>query len=337
MPAQEQPNIEARLINLLDSSLAVTVFCIGHSSGIFNLLQRIGSATLQELAKASGFHEDYLADWCRAACAFGQLQVIEKRLRVSPTLQEIVESGALLQLANFLAVVAQDYIDCMKSGAHPGYEILKKYPRIAEDFGRMLEEIQQGTFFGEILPEVQAYREITQRGGKILDLGCGNGWILIALVRFFPGITGVGIDFLEENIESCKKKVEELGLATRLSFFQEDMLSFEGEFDMITLHQSLHYVWDRKGEFFRKAREALRPGGFLAIWQPAPVPEGESLYEPMGRLLCALSLWGRFCGTRLPETREVVQELEDTDFFTKVRIVGGGTGIVIVGKKKGVL
>lgn len=45
----------------------------------------------------------------------------------------------------------------------------------------MLEGNFSGLFEREICPGVPVFQEINQKGGRVVDLGCGNGWYLRAL------------------------------------------------------------------------------------------------------------------------------------------------------------
>ncbi|MGB0921004.1 MAG: ArsR/SmtB family transcription factor [Alphaproteobacteria bacterium] len=107
------------------------------------------------------------------------------------------------------------------------------------------------------------------RPQKLLDIGTGTGRIL----EIFAGQIelGIGVDLSSEMLALARFKLESQGLShcqvRRADLFA---LPFEGgEFDLITLHQVLHYL-DRPQAAIREAARTLAPGGRLIIADFAP-------------------------------------------------------------------
>lgn len=98
------------------------------------------------------------------------------------------------------------------------------------------------------------------RGGRLLDVGCGEGQILRTAAK--EGWDAVGIDLSESAIRLCK----ELGLpASRTDFFDA---SLDGQrFDAIVMSELLEHV-PQPARFLRRAEELLEPGGILYLTTP---------------------------------------------------------------------
>ena len=117
-------------------------------------------------------------------------------------------------------------------------------------------------------------------GKRLLDFGCGCGASTFALSRIFPQTHILGLDRLEDCIEVCNLKKEQLGL-DRVSFVasgSDDQLpSVLGHIDYCILcgvyehllpperHSLLHAIWDR-----------LPSGGVLFVAQTP------NRYSPIG-------------------------------------------------------
>jgi cyclopropane fatty-acyl-phospholipid synthase-like methyltransferase len=101
-----------------------------------------------------------------------------------------------------------------------------------------------------------------------LDIGCGNGNLIIQLAQTFTKSTfaGVGIDGF--GIEAAKKTISKLGLEQRVSV--EDIggedITYSEEFDMATMVVTLHEIAPAVRErVVQKTYQALKNGGKLLV------------------------------------------------------------------------
>ncbi|HEV7252247.1 MAG TPA: metalloregulator ArsR/SmtB family transcription factor [Mesorhizobium sp.] len=103
----------------------------------------------------------------------------------------------------------------------------------------------------------------------MLDLGTGTGRMLELFAPIYR--RGVGIDLLREMLAVARVNLEKAGVA-HVQVRQGDLFSAPVErngFDLVTMHQVLHYL-DEPGRAVREAARFLRPGGRLAIVDFAP-------------------------------------------------------------------
>jgi protein-L-isoaspartate(D-aspartate) O-methyltransferase len=78
-------------------------------------------------------------------------------------------------------------------------------------------------------------------GDKILDVGCGKGFLLYEFTQAIPGVTVTGIDISQYAIDNAKDEVKQflqLGNALDLPF-EDD--SFDLVFSITTLHNLYNY------------------------------------------------------------------------------------------------
>jgi SAM-dependent methyltransferase len=126
--------------------------------------------------------------------------------------------------------------------------------------------------------DVRFYRTLAaERGGPILDLGCGTGRLLAPLVR--DGHTVVGVDRAAPMLARAPRRIARLGPAARRrallvrAGFGALPLPASPRFALalVAFHGVQHLATDRDlTRFFRDVRAVLIPGGWLAFDVFAP-------------------------------------------------------------------
>lgn len=117
----------------------------------------------------------------------------------------------------------------------------------------------------------------TTRAGALLDLGAGAGRML----ELFAGgaARAVGVDQSPAMLAMARAAMEQAGLR-HVQLRQGDLYALPvegGAYDLVILHQVLHYL-DDPVRALREALRALAPGGRLVIVDLSP-HENESLRE----------------------------------------------------------
>jgi SAM-dependent methyltransferase len=111
-------------------------------------------------------------------------------------------------------------------------------------------------------------RGLSLPGAPVLDVGCGDAGVLIALAE--AGAVAHGVEPFEPSVLRGRVRAEEHGVAVDLREGVGEELPFpDGEFDLVILDNVLEHVQDRERTLDEIAR-VLRPGGILYLVTPKP-------------------------------------------------------------------
>jgi len=108
-----------------------------------------------------------------------------------------------------------DYWDGSRQTGYGGYKYDGRWRRVAEDLAKHYE---------------------LKAGDRVLDVGCGKGFLLYELTQVVPGITIDGIDISQYAIENAREEIRpflKVGCATELPYPDK---SFDLIISITTLH-----------------------------------------------------------------------------------------------------
>jgi 2-polyprenyl-3-methyl-5-hydroxy-6-metoxy-1,4-benzoquinol methylase len=105
---------------------------------------------------------------------------------------------------------------------------------------------------------------LAERGGRVADVGCGQGFSTVAMARAFPLASVEGIDADAGSIADARRHAAESGVEA--TFVTADALDI-GErepYDLVLVLEALHDL-ARPVETLAAIRSALAPGGVALI------------------------------------------------------------------------
>jgi ubiquinone/menaquinone biosynthesis C-methylase UbiE len=142
----------------------------------------------------------------------------------------------------------------------------------------------------------------SERGLRILDLGCGTGFVSNLFSRcLVEGDMVIGVDHSEGMLERARSKVP--GAVAHFARGDAGYLQFRTHaFDLVAVNSFLHHVFDYRS-VLREIDRVLRPGGYLVL---AHEPNRE-FFRPRGHRIAA-SLW-KLVGFRMSVPAELCERI----------------------------
>ena len=254
--------------------MAVHLINLGEKLGIFELLNtHKGGLTPADLAGRLKLHEPYLKTWCQTGYHFEILECDrDGRYTLQPFLDEIL--GDKFHVRNYLANIALDVDLIGKSMQEAVHyfrtgDAMKIYAN--PDASRMVYATTKNmylAFLFMILPKNEPLKNLLLQGVGFLDVGCGDGSLIIQLAQAFPQSRFFGIGPDRNGIATAREAIAQQGLEERVSVEQKggEELTDKDVFDLISLVVTLHEIIpDHRKQAMEKIYQALKPGGTLLI------------------------------------------------------------------------
>jgi ubiquinone/menaquinone biosynthesis C-methylase UbiE len=130
-------------------------------------------------------------------------------------------------------------------------------PEFFAAFDRLREDIEPASV------QERVYAFAAARGKRVLDVGCGNGYVLSCYVR--AGARAFGVDLTRTAVELARTRFGLSGLTgTFLQADAERLPCAAESFDLVTSMGVLHHTPDIE-RAVREIRRVLRPGGEILL------------------------------------------------------------------------
>lgn len=239
-----------RMLSALNHGAFCLMASVGHRTGLFDALRDQPAMTSEEIAVKAGLNERYVREWLGAMVTAGVVEVDPRslRFRLPPEhaafLTRAASADNLAVFTQYIALlggVEDDIVECFKKGGGVPYERFPRFHAVmAEDSGQsVLSSLES-----HILPLVPGLVGELAGGIRVLDVGCGQGRIIIRLAELFPNSRFLGMDLSEEAISTARSQASGKGLQN-LEFVAADLSDFHERaepesFDFITTFDAVH-------------------------------------------------------------------------------------------------
>lgn len=277
---------------------------LGTRLGWYQALHHSGALTSSELARLTGTAERYAREWLEHQAASGYLDATDqsdglgRRYRLHPgaaeALVDVDSPFHVAPLSGFLAAagrVTDRLLHAYRSGGGVSWAELGADARQAQSaFNRplFLHQLAQ-----EIVPALPELAERLLAGGRVADVGCGEGWSGIGLATGFPGVTVDGYDIDPASVAAAARHAAAADVADRVSFTHVDAAVLDpevtGHYDVVTAFECVHDMPDPIA-VLRAMRRLVVPGGYVLVMDERTEDAYAAPAGPVERLLYGFSL-----------------------------------------------
>ncbi len=236
-----------QMMSVINNAALGNMISIGHRTRLFDVMDTLEPATSNEIAESSGLNERYVREWLGAmVCgkivefnAANQTYVLPAENAFFLTRKSNEKNMAAI--ASILPVwsgVEDKIVDCFENGGGVPYS---EYGRFYQVMGEISNANVGQNLIENILSQKPELLEALNNGIDVLDIGCGDGKILMALAKEFPNSAFIGVDLCSEPIRAAQNAADMAGLEN-VQFIEADVLEFgfDKQFDLITTFDVIH-------------------------------------------------------------------------------------------------
>ena len=128
-------------------------------------------------------------------------------------------------------------------------------------------------------------------GERVLDVGCGDGFITRSIAARVPSGAVVGIDASPRMIKTALSRPDPAGAQVRFEVCSVLELAYTREFDTVVSFNTLHWVVDQRGALRAIAR-ATKPAGRVIVQVVCAGPRPS--LEQLAMQVCGRPRWRAF-------------------------------------------
>jgi 2-polyprenyl-3-methyl-5-hydroxy-6-metoxy-1,4-benzoquinol methylase len=246
---------------------------IGSELGLYERLAA-EPTTPAQLAARAGIAERYAREWLEQQAVAGLLEADdsegERRFALPADHARVLaspdDSAHLAPFAHMLAGIGgvlDEVVDAYRSGGGVPYSSYGRSFRHGQGhINRPAFVHELPTDWMDALPDVRG--RLAEHGGRVADVGCGQGFSTVAMAQAFPRAQVEGIDADESSVEDARRHAAEAGVDA--TFVAADALDIaqRGSYDLVLVLEALHDL-ARPVETLAAIRSALAPGGVALI------------------------------------------------------------------------
>jgi SAM-dependent methyltransferase len=270
------PALDERLITAATGALELFGVYLGDRLGLYDAMKNGAAVTPTELASTCGIHPRYAREWLEQQAVAGVLTVDDAALPASrrryalpaahlPIVADPAHPAHVAPLARMIAGIGgvlEELVSAYRSGG--GVPYAHYGPDFRHGQGGINRPAFTGALVREWLPAMSAGTARLADGGKVADVGCGQGWSAIAIAQAFPRAEVWGVDGDPSSIEDARCAAVAADAAVRFECADATVLVEHGPFDLVLLLEVLHDL-AHPVDVLQAARRALRPDGALLV------------------------------------------------------------------------
>jgi SAM-dependent methyltransferase len=285
-----------QLVTDVGATLSAGLVVIGDRLGLYRAMADGTPVTAEELAERTDTSVTYLRPWLANQAAGGYVEHDPATQTWSMTPEQTFaladeDSPAFfagsMQLALGVLHDVPAIQERFRSGKGFGWH--EHDPDLFEGTERFFRPGYVANLVGSWLPALDDVVPKLERGGHVVDVGCGHGASTILMAQAFPAATFLGVDYHEASIAVARRRASAAGVADRVSFEVADAADLpSGSADLVAMFDCLHDMGDPVAAA-RSAHGVLKDDGTLMVVEPMAGDRVEDNLHVVGRLFYAAS------------------------------------------------
>jgi 2-polyprenyl-3-methyl-5-hydroxy-6-metoxy-1,4-benzoquinol methylase len=251
---------------------------LGEHLGYYDVLTRSDALTKDELAEATSTHPRYACEWLEQQAVTGILSVDDPGLPAEERRYTLPEGHAeVLTDRDSLSFFAP-VIRLVTAGGIQLPALLEAYRQGGgvswEQFGVDMRtgqaEMNRPWFLTALgrdwFPSVPDLHKRLQQGGRVADIGCGEGWSSISIGLTYPKVTVDAFDLDVTSIENARRHAVDSGVADRVRFHCVDAarMDLDERFDVVTAFECIHDL-PQPVDVLSTMRRLVREDGHVVV------------------------------------------------------------------------
>lgn len=242
---------------------------LGDRLGWYASLAEHGASSSDELAQRTGTDERYAREWLEHQAVAGYATVDDDhRFALTDGAREVLtdaDSPAFLAPLGRMQAASGRVVDDLLEAFRTGGGV--SWGRMGDDARTAQAALNRPFFLGalvdEVIPSIPTLHALLRQGGRLADLGCGQGWSSIAIAREYPEASVVGIDIDAPSIDEARRNAA--SVSVDVAFELADAASVrDARFDVVTFFECVHDMSDPVS-VLAAARAMVRDDGYVLV------------------------------------------------------------------------
>jgi 2-polyprenyl-3-methyl-5-hydroxy-6-metoxy-1,4-benzoquinol methylase len=285
-----------KMLGDLGGATSIALVRIGHSLGLYKVLEGAAPMTSAEFASKADIAERYAREWLSHQAASGYI-IYDPACDTFelPPEQAMVfanENSPFFMMGAFDAAAAmienqQEVGAAFKTGK--GVAWGKQAGCMFCAIGKMLRPRYAANIVSKWLPALDGVVPKLKRGASVADVGCGTGFSTVLMAKAFPKSSFIGYDFHSGSLEQAAMHARENGVSGNTSFEIATAKDYAAkDLDLVTFFDVLHDLGDPSGAAEHVFR-SLKPDGTWMLMEPIAGDHLRQNLHPVGRLAYGFS------------------------------------------------
>ncbi len=257
---------------------------LGDQLGLYDALHQHGPVTFPELARLTGIHPRYAREWLEQQTVASILAVddatrpADQRGYSVPVehVPVLVDRDSLFFFRPILAAISAAavqlpaIVDAYRTGGGVPWQQYGPDMRSAQAYAN--RPLFLNVLGQEWLPSIPDVHAALVAGGRVADIGCGDGWSSIGMALAYPGITVDGFDIDKASVDAANANAAEYGVGDRVKAYHVDGADADsqGTYRLVTAFECIHDMGDPVATLAAMRRLVAADGAVLVMDERVP-------------------------------------------------------------------